>query len=229
MLKPKSYYWEIEILLQQYQGECTSGIVFDESMLFWKKGLCFQQSNTPVFTDEKSIQHTGLKESSYTVLNKKYVFLTDNHQKVLTPFFWCFKHLKSPLHIVHIDAHRDDATFPYHTQNSPNSLTNIQHIESQCRVSDYLDAGEKIGIIQQVISVTQSSEFENFSIPKESYILNLDIDIFGPEGEAVNLETKVKTIALAWKYSSAVCIATSPGFIDQDHAQKIIEIFISSL
>jgi predicted ABC-type transport system involved in lysophospholipase L1 biosynthesis ATPase subunit len=40
------------------------------------------------------------------------------------------------------------------------------------------------------------------------------------------LELKIKTIAKAWKNSSAVLIATSPGYIDQEDARKIIEVFI---
>ena len=79
--------------------------------------------------------------------------------------------------------------------------------------------------INNIHRYTKSTDFQEFKKPQNPYILSLDIDILGPEGDFTDLESKIKIIAQAWCYADVVCIATSPGFIDQDFAQKIIEIF----
>jgi hypothetical protein len=73
------------------------------------------------------------------------------------------------------------------------------------RVSDYLDLAKKTNLIGKIFNITQEKEFEDFLqdfskgkiLQKNNFILNLDIDIFGPEGEYVDLELKIKTIAKA--------------------------------
>ena len=40
------------------------------------------------------------------------------------------------------------------------------------------------------------------------------------------MKDKVRAIALAWGKADAVCIAMSPGFIDQEFAREIIEVFV---
>ncbi len=67
-------------------------------------------------------------------------------------------------------------------------------------VSNYLDLAEKSGLVDRIENITQSFEFEMFigrENKKHPYILNLDIDIFGPEGSAVSDGLKIKAIAKA--------------------------------
>jgi len=52
----------------------------------------------------------------------------------------------------------------------------------------------KTKMIAEISNVTQSREFENFIFPKKEFILNLDIDIFGDDGEVVDLELKIMRI-----------------------------------
>ena len=80
--------------------------------------------------------------------------------------------------------------------------------------------------INKIHRYTKSTDFQEFKKPQNPYILSFDIDIFGPEGDFTDLESKIKIIAQAWQDAEVVCIATSPGFIDQNYAQNIIEIFI---
>ena len=90
-------------------------------------------------------------------------------------------------------------------------------------------SGSKVSnnkLIKNIHRYTKSTDFQKFKKPKNPYILSLDIDIFGPEGDFVDLESKIKIIAEAWQYADIVCIATSPGFIDQEFAQGAIEILV---
>ena len=129
--------------------------------------------------------------------------------------------------------------------NNNNNLQNLEKlslikkyikiIEKNCRISDYLDIALHLGFVEKIISITQSYEFLEFLEKEDFYnknfknqniILNLDIDIYGPEGEAVNTKLKTEAIAKSWTLANAVCIATSPAFIDENMAEKIINIMI---
>jgi hypothetical protein len=183
-----------------------------------------QLGKTAVFTDEKNVDHTGLANQQLVFdSNNRPIYLVDNHHEALFAFVEIFKETRNPLNIVHIDAHPDDAKIAF--QASSLTLKNTPQIIKQCRVSDYLDCGEKGGIIKNVISVTQSSEFERFELPKNPYVLNLDLDIYGPEGTAVSAELKTKVIAKAFNNANAVIMATSPGFMEQSDAFELVKIF----
>lgn len=226
MKKPNSYYWKAELLWEKYYIDTSSQNKNEWNHVSFQPSFDFTESETFVFFDEHKKGYKGLKTPS-CIWRKKPIFLVDNHHNAIPPFFQAFIQQQShPLHIVHIDAHRDDALFPQDISSFSLTPEGIQKLRNHCRVCDYLDAGKKIGLIDTILSITQSSEFESFHTPSFPFILNLDIDIFGPEGDAVSLEQKIQTIAVAWSKASMVCIATSPGFIDQDHAQNLIKILV---
>jgi len=222
--KPNSYYWNIELLWNKY---FSSVIVKNKSTWengFFQTSFDFSPSDDFIFFDEYNNGYKGLKTPS-CIWKEKPIFLVDNHNCVLLPFFHAFTQQNfSPLHIVHIDAHRDNAFFPHDVSKFSLNREGVLHLQNHCQVCNYLDAGKKIGLIDTITSITQSSEFESFKTPSSPFILNLDIDIFGPEGDAVPLEQKIQTIALAWGRADMICIATSPGFIDQDQAKRLIQI-----
>lgn len=236
-IKSKSYFWDVEIFWEKYYKKNTyinNEIFFPKEEI--DKNINFEKSDKYVFKDENDISYKGLKKFSLIKRNNKYIFLVDNHHKILTFLYKLYKKTKKTLNILHIDAHRDDAIYkseiPIVLKNYFNNKISFNKnfddiftkFENQCRICDYLDAGKKIGLINNIFSYTQSFEIQNNIFPKEKFILNLDIDIFGEEGSSIALEDKVRFIAKAWNYSSAICIAMSPGFIDFEHAKKIIEI-----
>ncbi len=245
--------WKVESLVE---GECepkksvSGGLIFSaekEIKKNYKQGVSkfskdfflienfsFEKSLEPVFfgedregESEKEKSFFGLKKQQLIFKNKKAIYLVDNHNKALYSFLEILKVLEKKVDIVHIDAHRDDAIFQY---EYPKNIDweNIDWCLKKTRVSDYLDLGKKTGLIESIFRVTQSADFEKFKIPKGKYILNLDIDIFGPEGEAVNLKLKIKTIAKAWRGAVAVVVATSPGYISAKDAEEIIKVFVKN-
>jgi len=183
----------------------------------------FSPSQELVFTDDYG-GYFGLDKCQVMNLSGKPVYLFDNHNEMLYPLVEINKVTGVVYDVVHIDAHPDDAGF---VDNKPIalSLDTISEFISRTRISDFFDAISESNIISNIYRVTHSDSFEFFLPPEEPYILSLDIDIFGPEGGFCELEDRVRAIALAWSRADAVCIATSPGFIDQKYAQKIIEIF----
>ena len=187
------------------------------------KTFDYQKSREPVFSDDYG-QYFGLKESQVMRVDDKDIYLCDNHNKILVPLFHAYSSLKRPLHIVHIDAHRDDALFLKEKPKYFNEES-LRYLLSETRISDFFDALSETGVIKTINRYTES---ESYLSDKEVScdVLSLDIDIFGPEGDFVDLESKIKTIARFWNKVPVVCIAMSPGFIDQDYAREIIKIFL---
>jgi|AntAceMinimDraft_13_1070369.scaffolds.fasta_scaffold05885_2 hypothetical protein len=183
----------------------------------------FTQGIKNVFEDDYG-SYKGLKKLQL-IIKDKPIYLFDNHNEMIYPLVEIYESVpKSSLSVVHIDAHPDDALF--HGEK-PKLLTSIgtKNLISRTRISDFFDALSETKIINNIYRVTHSDSFEFFLPPDEPYILSLDIDIFGPEGNFVELKDKVSAIKKAWNGAAVVCIATSPGFIDQDFAREIIEIF----
>jgi hypothetical protein len=202
----------------------------------------FTTSKKPVFENTENDDRSGEGKKEFYGLekqqlvlqkNKKPVYLVDNHNKALFSFLEVSEVFSKIFDIVHIDAHRDDAKFQ---KDYPEKVSreNINWCLENSRVSDYLDLAKKSNLIGKIFNITQEKEFEDFLqdfsegkiLQKNSFILSLDIDVFGPEGDYIDTETKIKTIAKAWKNSSAVVIATSPGYISGKDAQGVIEIFM---
>ncbi len=241
--KPASYFWNIESLWEKFyfpqKPKTKLSFLYDTS-------LDFTPSENFVFTDEKNKDYKGLKKYSCIKKGGKSIFLVDNHHRVLSPFLQIFQQTKTPLTIIHIDAHRDNAKFlhyetfkkeieivkKYFSHTSQNNTlsdekiyTIFHQLENECRVSDYLDLALHIGLVAEVIEYTQLKEFKNFALPKTPFVLNLDIDIYGEEGSMVPTGIKTEIIAKFWNSAESVCIATSPAFIERRLGEKIIDIF----
>lgn len=238
-MKPEAYFWQIESLWEQYfyPKENTILVSGHDPLFPFPPDIRayyvphhrpdWSPSIEPVFTDEKGQTFSGLRQQMLLHRSGKPIFLVDNHQKVLPAISWFSEQQDEPVHLVHIDAHRDDAMFSFSVSPQESfSFQEVCRLTEKARVSDYLDLGKKLGIIDAVTELTQEGEFLNVSLPKNPFLLNLDIDIYGEEGSAVDLALKTKVISEVWAAADAICIATSPGFIDQGLAHRILDIFL---
>lgn len=208
----------------------------------------FEKSKKPVHCDDYG-EYLGLEKSQVLKKDGKLIYLFDNHNKIIQPFLEYVEIIGKGFDVVHIDAHDDAAVFASQKLQVL-QLKKVQEYIAQTRISDFFDflngasyqvqndkqsvclpefiSGSKISnnkLIKNIHRYTKSSDFKEFKKPKNPYILSLDIDIFGPEGGFTDLESKIKIIAAAWQHAGVVCIAMSPGFIDQEYAKEIIEIF----
>jgi len=224
-MKAESYYWNFELLWEKRKKIKSKFDLFEgfnsipfSSFPIWKETL------SPVFYDELKVGYTGFSSFWTYTQEKTPVYIVDNHQKVLLGMFEQFQKEKMPLNIVHIDAHRDDAIFPFSIEQKK-----IEKLLEESRVCDYLDLGKKLGIISQVISLTQTFEVFDFIVPEIPFVLNLDIDIFSEEGSHISFDAKINLIASVWMKATAIYIATSPGFIDQKEAFRSIEILLGGM
>lgn len=226
--KDQKLLWKIQSLWEQSYQEGgsaeLSSILTIPSFGFHKvQDFDFTKSKQLVFSDDHG-SYYGLKQQQILEHQGKIVYLCDNHNKMLVPMFHLYQNHKRPLDITHIDAHPDDAFFEGEKPKVFNEES-LQNLLENTRISDFYDALSEAKVIGNLKRVTDSQSFMQDFSEQEIDLLSLDIDIFGPEGDFVDLEIKVKTIAQAWKQASVICIATSPGFINQDLAHHIINIF----
>jgi len=197
--------WEIESLVQKYTQKKP------------KYNFKIELGSEIVYQDDYG-KYIGLKEN-YFFKTDKEIYIFDNHNKVVEPVL----KKNGEFVLVHIDAHPDDAKINFEI---PDKIE-ISKILEKIRISDYLDFLEKIGKVKKIYRFTQSWDFENLKVEEENFILNLDIDIFGFDGQVVDLELKIKKIIECWKKAEFVLIATSPGFIDQKDAKFLVELLVN--
>lgn len=184
----------------------------------------FIKSKKTVFTDVYG-EYRGLKKYQVIMRDDKWIYLFDNHNEIIYPIVEIFESKGKKYDVVHIDAHPDNAIFAAEKPQYLDIKT-IGDFISKTRISDFFDAISEANVIGDIFRVTHSDSLEFFLPPEKPYILSLDIDIFGPEGDFAELKDKVRAIALAWGGADFVCIAMSPGFIDQEYAKEIIKIFM---
>ena len=207
--------WKIESLIEKFTDNDNGNFEI-------------KLSNKIAYIDDEGKKFFGLEKDYKFEIEGKEIFIFDNHNKVIFSVFGLNKKYRKIFDILHIDAHRDNAIFQHRCPEKIDKK-NIQGIFEKSRISDYLDLMKKTKMIGEIKNITQSYEFENMEFPKREFILNLDIDIFGQDGRAVDLELKIMKIVQAWKISKAVMIATSPGFINQKNAKFLIEAFLKRI
>ena len=78
----------------------------------------FTQSKKPVHSDDYG-EYLGLEKSQVLEKNSKLIYLFDNHNKIIQPFLEYAEIRGKSFYVVHIDAHADDAIYPF---KSPKSL-----------------------------------------------------------------------------------------------------------
>lgn len=228
--------WKIESLWAKYKRKSVRRIDFLIDSLYenniskhnndfrFVENFYFNLSDNIVHSDEYG-KYFGLKHSQVLKKSGRYIYLFDNHNKILQPFLEYYEITGKGFDVVHIDAHADDAVFPAEKPRHLD-LEKVQGYIEQTRISDFFDFISQSKIIKKIHRYTISRDFAEFKKPENPYILSLDIDIFGPEGDFVDLESKVRIIAKAWAGAEVVCIAMSPGFINQDFAREVIKIFV---
>lgn len=243
-MKNKKILWKIEELWKKYyvnhrvvHGSERESSIVKSILNLYKNNISiystdfqivekfnFKKTNNITHKDDYG-EYFGLKKSQVLEKSGKLIYLFDNHNKILQSFLEYFESTKKSFDVVHVDAHDDNSLFKGEKINKL-SIKDIGGYIGQTSISNFFDYVFSTGLINNVHRYTKSSDFKNFKKPKNPYILSLDIDIFGLEGCFVDIESKIKIIAEAWKYADVICIAMSPGFIDQKYAQNIVKVFV---
>jgi len=215
--------WKIEELWEKYYKPGKGGTPEIRSVHFKQVHEFSFESSLKIIHQDEYGSYLGLANQQ-VIFQEKPIYLFDNHNKIIFALYEYFVENGS-FDVVHIDAHRDDALYS-HQKPAELAPDTIKVFVDTTRISDFFDAISNTQMVSKIHRVCDSGAFLDYKNPEKPFVLSLDIDIFGPEGDFTSLEEKIRVIASAWGRAGVVCIATSPGFIDQDFARDVIETFV---
>lgn len=160
------------------------------------------------------------------------IYIIDNHNHALYCWWkeWEAWVIEKGLPVVHIDQHSD--------MNDPKEwigTTNQQTLESiarytneVCTIADFIKPAQKVGLIGECKQVRSEYALlhdwwaHNNQSSHTPYILDIDLDFWAP---AMSIQQVEKTFTITRRLIASaeiVTIATSPYFIDQDEALRIL-------
>lgn len=149
--------------------------------------------------------------------------VVDNHNHVL--FFWYEALAKNQVQrgasLVHVDQHKDMREAPEELGSS--ELEEVfKYTNEVVNVGNYIRPAIEEGLIGDVLLVTGNMQLagQDF-LEKKNKILNIDLDFFVDEME-VDFERAKNYIKAHLKTAKLVTIATSPFFMDQEEALKVL-------
>jgi hypothetical protein len=175
----------------------------------------------------QEINAYGLKNFVYTRRGDQHIFIFDNHNHAF--FFWlaAFKagSLRKALALVHVDQHtdlREPSRYFVHALENPLDLTKVfEYTNSVLNVGNFIHPALKMGLFSRLEIMNTPLSFDKTF--NEEILLDIDVDIFTPEMDVLSAEYIKSRVAQYFHKAKVVTIATSPFFMDQRRAIKIIQ------
>lgn len=161
------------------------------------------------------------------------IFVFDNHNHA-TVFRYNIIYDKkiNNIELIHIDQHSDNRENKNHLNlnRKENELEKVFNFCNQkCDVGNFIPPAIESGIITNQIQVRSTTTLQNLGIEKyQNFILDIDLDfcLDWINRNKINQES-VKLLKdkfdEIWKYALLITIATSPYFLNQELAIKIVE------
>ena len=161
------------------------------------------------------------------------IFIFDNHNHAIV-FRYNIIYSKKfmDVELIHIDQHSDNRENKYHLKLNweKNELEKVFHFwNEKCNVGNFIPPALKSKIITNQIQIRSTTTLQTLKIDKnQNFILDIDLDFcldwidknkFNQETVTL-LKNKFDEI---WKYALWITIATSPYFLNQELAIKIVE------
>lgn len=181
----------------------------------------------PVFAEYNSQGNLqffyGLKNHLLLEWENTSIAIIDNHNHALYHRYRSYldEKFSKGIHLIHLDQHSDARSNPYHIWAE--NLTAIETFcNEQCQVGNFIAPAIQSGLIGSVENILSEYQLLNFELNKSEYLLDIDCDFWDPR-MGIEQEQKVLTITRELiKGAKFVTIATSPYFLDQQLAIKII-------
>lgn len=173
--------------------------------------------------ENEEIKAIGLENMVEYVLGNKKIYIFDNHNHAF--YFW----LKSMMNdeftrgckLVHVDQHKD-------TREPENYDVDINNIEDVFRyTNEVLNVGSFIKpalqhkIFSELIIIDSLYGFDLDIEPE--FVLDIDLDIFSSDMDYIPFDFKLDKIKNLIKKAKVITIATSPYFIKQEYAIKVLK------
>lgn len=173
--------------------------------------------------EEKEIKAKGLKNMVKYNIDQKDVYIFDNHNHAL--YFW-IKSLKKDkftkgCKLVHVDQHKDMREPDDYNVNMDSIEDVFTYTNEVLNVGNFIQPALKHNIFSEVIIIDSSYGFD-LDI-KGEYVLDIDLDIFSKDMDYIPREIKIYKIQNLIKKAKVITIASSPFFIDQQYAIKVLK------
>ena len=162
---------------------------------------------------------------------KKPIIIVDNHNHVF--YFWYEARKNGVISdgstLIHIDQHKDmrkpDSFLP---KTDSNDLQKVfEYTNTHLNVGNYIPPAINERLIGEVIPITSESEIisakHEARSTKHDIILNIDLDFWAPEMNYINNKLKLDITKKWMEKADLITIATSPFFIDQELALKVLK------
>ena len=173
--------------------------------------------------EDIEIKAKGLKNMVIYKYKGKDIYIFDNHNHAF--YFWIKSLEKGNFtkgcKLVHVDQHKD-------TREPENYNVDIENIDDVFRyTNEVLNVGSFIkpalhhNIFSDVIIIDSSYGFE-LDIDGE-FVLDIDLDIFSEDMDYIPYELKISKIKELIEKSKVITIASSPFFINQEYAIKVLK------
>jgi hypothetical protein len=167
---------------------------------------------------------TGLAHLVKTAWNGVPAVVMDNHNHAF--YFWSEARLEGRLGpdatLVHVDQHRDTRV-PDRPYGGATLEDAFRYTNFHLNVGNYIVPAQQSGLVGDIQMVTSEEALANRSrVSARNKILNIDLDFFVPELNYIDFDAAAEFIAAHLRTASLVTIATSPFFIDQAEAIRVL-------
>lgn len=177
------------------------------------------------------INKRGLKHFIYMRQQGKDFFIFDNHNHAF--FFWMFAFktgkLRKGLRLVHVDQHTDmrepERYFQIDSRESVDLQAAFEYANTVLNVGNFMQPALKAGLFSAVDIIDSSFSFEKAY--SEEIVLDIDMDIFSPAIAYIDEDLKKEKIRSYIKATRLITIASSPYFMEQEAAIRIIKDLLS--
>lgn len=194
-----------------------------EEMKLWQE-IAFED-----FTFSGILSSNFGLENFYEFLYEwKKIFIFDNHNHAF--YFWRKAYndwiIRKNAKLIHIDEHSDmrDPEIYLNESDLGDLKSVFEYTNFTLNVWNYIIPAQKIGLIWDIFQIRNEENIKNFNLSDyNNSILNLDLDFFAPELDFMDYKFKLDFIKKIIKNISFITIATSPFFINQNLAIKVLK------
>lgn len=168
----------------------------------------------------------GLASLLYLEKAGKTFFIFDNHNHAFS--FWVYGLNRgifpAGLPLLHVDQHSDLREPARYLSPDPDGKISLaracDYTNYELNVGNFIHPALALGIFPEMWLVDSSSAFERpYDAP---YVLDIDVDIFAPEMDYIDPAYKLAKIREYIRGANFITIATSPFFIEQTLALKVV-------
>jgi len=180
----------------------------------------------------------GLKNFIYLKYHNKDVFIFDNHSHAF--FFWAYALKTGQISLgstlVHVDQHRDTREpgrcFKFPKPSEIDLKAVFDYTNFELNVGNFIKPALAANIFVQVEIIDSRAGFaKSFADDVKPGIgftvLDIDMDIFSKDMAYIEEKYKIERIKNYMDSASLITIATSPFFMDQAQAIKLIKILFN--